>query len=242
MKVAILGYGKMGKEIEKTAIERNHEIVLVVDENSTGELTIPNLKKADVAIDFSIPSSAFNNILRCFEADVPIVSGTTGWLDKYEMVKEICVRENKSFFYASNFSLGVNVLFALNKYLAKIMNRFPDYEISIEEIHHIHKIDAPSGTAIYLANDIIGNIDRKKNWELKTPGHEKNPEVLDIEALRENEVPGTHHVTYDSPVDTLEIWHAAKSRRGLALGALLAAEFLKDKKGVYSMDDLLNLG
>ena len=241
MKIVLLGYGKMGKEIEKVALERNHEIILIIDENNTGELTVPNLIKTDAVIDFSTPSSAFSNIIKCFEADVPVVSGTTGWLDKYELVREICIKENKSFFYASNYSLGVNILFALNKHLARIMNSFPEYDVRLREIHHIHKLDAPSGTAISLANGIIENVDRKNKWELESSALQGNPEILNITAIRENEVPGIHYVTFESEVDTLEISHSAKSRKGFALGAVMAAEFIKDKKGVYSMADLLNI-
>ena len=241
MKIALLGYGKMGREIEKTAIERNHEIVLIIDENNIPELTIPNLKLADVAIDFSTPSTAFQNIIKCFEADVPVVCGTTGWLDKYEIVREICLREQRSFFYTSNYSLGVNIIFALNKYLARIMNSFTGYNVSVKEIHHVHKLDAPSGTAISLAEGILENIDRKKNWELENNGKTIGDENISITAIREDEVPGTHFITYESEVDTIEISHAAKNRRGLALGAVLAAEYIKDRKGVFSMSDMLNL-
>lgn len=241
MKIALLGYGKMGKEIEKAALERNHEIVLVIDENNIRELTIPNLKLANVAIDFSTPSTAFQNIIKCFEADVPVVSGTTGWLDKFDMVREICIREKRSLFYTSNYSLGVNIIFALNKYLAGIMNKFPEYNVAIREIHHIHKLDAPSGTAISLAEGIISNVERKKSWELETGSNAGNSESINITAVREDEVPGTHFITWESDIDTIEISHTAKSRKGLALGAVLAAEFIKNRKGVYSMADMLNL-
>lgn len=237
MKIALLGYGKMGKEIEKTAIERNHQIVLIVDVDNTNDFTVSNLKKADVAIDFSTPSSAYDNIMKCFEADIPVVSGTTGWLDHVDAVTKICNEENKTFFYASNFSIGVNILFAVNKHLARIMNRFEDYDVEMEEVHHIHKLDAPSGTAISLANDLISNFQRKNKWALEPV---PDPATLKIKAIRENEVPGIHKVTYDSAFDTIGISHSAKSRKGFALGALMAAEFIKDRKGVFTMSDLLN--
>lgn len=238
MKIALLGYGKMGKEIEKIALERGHNIVLVIDINNTKDLTIHNLKKADVAIDFSIPESAFDNILLCFEAGVPIVSGTTGWLDKFNVISKICRDKNQTFFYASNYSLGVNLFFHLNRYLAKIMDGFESYDISMTEIHHTQKLDAPSGTAITLANDIIQHINRKKNWEL-TDNPAKNS--IGIKALREGSVPGTHIINYDSEIDYIEIKHVAKGRKGFAFGAVLAAEFIKGKKGMFSMDDLLKI-
>lgn len=238
MKIALLGYGKMGKEIEKIAIERGHTISLIIDISNKADLTIQNLKKADVAIDFSIPESAFDNILVCFEAGIPIVSGTTGWLDKFNVVTKICRDKNQTFFYASNYSLGVNLFFHLNRKLARMMNGFENYNVSMTEIHHTQKLDAPSGTAISLANDIVNLIDRKKRWELNVNSGE---DVLGINAVREGTVPGTHIITYDSDIDSIEIKHAAKGRRGFAFGAVLAAEFIKNKKGLFSMDDLLKL-
>ncbi|HYX08644.1 MAG TPA: 4-hydroxy-tetrahydrodipicolinate reductase [Bacteroidales bacterium] len=238
MKVSLLGYGKMGKEIEKILKERGHEVILRIDENNPYELTPSNLAKSNVAIDFSIPQAAFQNIMMCFEADVPIVSGTTGWLDKFDEVTETCKSKNKSFFYASNYSLGVNLFFALNEWLARVMNKFPAYNVNIEEVHHNQKKDAPSGTAISLANDIINQLDRKNNWKLTS---EVQEDVIGIKAGREGQVPGIHTVTYDSDEDFIQITHSAKSRKGFALGAVLAAEFLQDKKGVYSMKDLLKL-
>jgi 4-hydroxy-tetrahydrodipicolinate reductase len=190
-----------------------------------------------VAIDFSTPGSAFQNILRCFEAGVPVVSGTTGWNDKLDEVKSICVREGRAFLYASNFSLGVNVLFALNKHLARIMDTVQGYDVGIKEIHHIHKLDAPSGTAITLANDLISCYHQKSSWELN---HPSEGSVINITAVRENEIPGIHIITWDSSADRLAISHEAKSRKGFALGAIMAAEYIKDKKGVFSMQDLLN--
>jgi 4-hydroxy-tetrahydrodipicolinate reductase len=236
MKIALLGYGKMGKEIEHLAVSRHHEIVLKIDAFNLDELTPENLSRADVAIDFSTPDSAYENIMKCFEAGVPVVCGTTGWLSRFDEVKNKCDELNQTFFYASNFSLGMNMFFALNKYLARLMNPLDDYEISIKEIHHVHKLDAPSGTAITLANDLIANVDRKEKWELNNSG---DPASVKITAVREGEVPGTHIVTYDSDVDTIEISHLAKSRRGLALGAIMAGEFINCKKGVFSMQDMM---
>lgn len=239
MKIALLGYGKMGKEIEKIALSRNNQIVLKIDIDNQNELTIENLQKADVAVDFSIPDSAYNNIMKCFEAGIPIVCGTTGWLNKIEDVKEKCAKENKGFFYASNYSLGVNIFFKLNKYLAGIMSNFAEYQVELEEVHHIHKLDAPSGTAITLAEGIIENIPQKTGWVLDKPSDEKN---IGINAIREGEVPGIHRIKYNSAVDFINIEHSAYSRQGFALGAVLAAEYMKGKTGFRSMDDLLDIG
>jgi 4-hydroxy-tetrahydrodipicolinate reductase len=239
MKIALLGYGKMGKIIEKIALSRNNEIVLKIDIDNQHELTIENLKKADVAIDFSVPTSAFNNIMKCFEAGIPIVCGTTGWIEKLETVKEKCLKENKGFFYASNYSLGVNIFFRLNKYLAKMMSQLNDYQVDMEEVHHIHKLDAPSGTAITLANGIIENFSQKTGWVLNQPSDEKN---IGIKAIREGEVPGIHRIKYNSDVDFIQIEHSAYSRQGFALGAVLAAEYMNGKTGFRSMDDMLDLG
>jgi 4-hydroxy-tetrahydrodipicolinate reductase len=229
----------MGKEIEKIALGRTHSITLKIDINNISELTVENLKKADVAIDFSFPDSAYSNIMKCFEAEIPIVCGTTGWLDKYNDVISYCKKHKKTFFYASNYSIGVNIFFRLNKYLAEIMNHFQTYNPAMTEIHHIHKLDAPSGTAITLAEGIIERIGRKAKWELN---RESNPENLKIDAVREGEVPGTHIINYDSEVDFIEIKHLAKNRQGFALGAVLAAEFINGKIGSYSMSDLINVG
>ena len=238
MKIALLGYGKMGKEIEKISIERNHKIELIIDINNPQDLTVENIRKTDVAIDFSVPAVAYKNIITCFEANVPVVSGTTGWLEKWDEVVKICKEKNQTFFYASNYSLGVNVFFHINRRLAQIMNSFDNYNVMIEEIHHTHKLDAPSGTAITLAKDIISEMDRKNTWELNS---ESTNESIKIKAVREGEVPGTHIITYDSDIDYLEIKHVAKSRKGFVLGAVIAAEFIHDKKGIFSMDDLLKL-
>ncbi|MBN2273817.1 MAG: 4-hydroxy-tetrahydrodipicolinate reductase [Bacteroidales bacterium] len=236
MKIALLGYGKMGREVEKAALERHHEIALLIDIANIQDLNEENLSAVDVAIDFSTPDAAYQNIITCFRADTPIVCGTTGWIDKFDTVKKMCEEKGHAFFYAPNFSLGVNILFNLNKYLARIMNNFNDYDCSIEEIHHIHKLDAPSGTAIALSRDIIECIDRKTQWE-QNPVSDSSS--VRITAIREDEVPGTHIVSYDSAVDSIEIKHTAKNRKGLALGAILAAEFLAGKKGYYTMSDLL---
>jgi dihydrodipicolinate reductase len=236
MKIALIGYGKMGKTIEQIAVSRGHEIVSIVDINNPEEIHSDNFKSADVAIEFTIPASAFNNYMNCFAAGVPVVSGTTGWLDRIGEIKEKCEKEGKTFFYASNFSIGVNIFFALNKYLAKIMNNFPAYDVKMTETHHIHKLDAPSGTAITLAEGIIENMDRKDRWTLETA---EQPSDLPIHAIREGEVPGIHEITYESDVDYITIKHDAKSRAGFALGAVVAAEFTAGKKGFLGMEDML---
>ena len=237
MKIALIGYGKMGKTIERLALENNHKIDLIIDEDTLDEFTEENLRKVDVAIEFSTPETAFENITKCINSGVPVVSGTTGWLDRFDEIVDLCKTENGAFFYASNFSLGVNVTFKLNEYLAGIMKHFPEFEISIDETHHIHKLDAPSGTAITLANGIMHHIKRKKSW-LK--GSTKEKGKIGIISHREGEVPGTHIVKYDSLIETIEIIHHSKSREGLALGALTAASFLVGKTGIFNMDDLLN--
>ena len=236
MKIALLGYGKMGKEIEKIALHRKHSIVLKIDINNQNEFTAGILKKADVAIDFSIPESAYSNIMKCFEANIPVVCGTTGWLDRFDEVVTYCEKNKKSFFYASNYSIGVNILFDINCKLARLMNRYTDYNVSIEEIHHVHKLDAPSGTAISLAQDIISELDRKDHWELN---QESGTNAIAIQSVREGEIPGIHTIKYDSPIDSVEIRHAAKNRKGLALGAVLAAEFIQNKTGFFSMKNLM---
>lgn len=238
MKIALIGYGKMGKEIEKIAIERGHSIVLTIDIDNQQDMTPENLRKADVAIEFTTPKTAYNNYLQCFNAGIPVVSGSTGWTEKYDEIAELCKKTGNTFFYSSNYSLGVNIFFEMNKKLAAIMNAFPQYDVCVEEAHHNQKLDAPSGTAITIAKDILANIDRKKNWRLN---EFKSTDELQVVSTRLGTVPGTHIVTYDSAEDTIEIKHSAKSRRGLAFGAVLAAEFVKDKKGVYGMKDLLNL-
>lgn len=237
MKIALIGYGKMGKTIERIARERGHEIVSIIDINNPEDFGSEAFKSADVAIEFTTPATAVSNYLKCFEAHVPVVSGTTGWLDRVGEIKEKCEQEGQTFFYSSNFSIGVNIFFALNKYLAKIMNNFPNYDVRLTETHHIHKLDAPSGTAITLAEGILENINRKERWTLETA---EQPTDLLIHAIREGEVPGIHEITYESPVDTISIKHDAKSREGFALGAVVAAEFTAGKKGFLGMSDLFH--
>lgn len=238
MKIALIGYGKMGKEIEKIALDRGHEIVLKIDITNPEDLTIRNLQQADVAIEFTIPSSAVANYQLCFEAGIPVVSGTTGWLNRLEEVTQTCQQLNGTFFYASNFSLGVNIFFALNKKLAALMANRPEYKVEMEEIHHTQKLDAPSGTAITLAEGILENIPSLNSWVNNTTD---NSQELGIISQRTGEVPGTHIINYDSEVDTIQISHRAKSRKGFAFGAVLAAEFSQGKKGVLNMNDLLNI-
>lgn len=235
MKIALIGYGKMGKTIEQIALNRGHQVVSIVDISNPDEFQSEAFKSADVAIEFTTPDTAYGNYLKCFEANVPVVSGTTGWLDRIADIKRMCAEEGKTFFYASNFSIGVNIFFALNKYLAKIMNNFPSYNVRMTETHHIHKLDAPSGTAITLAEGILENIDRKDRWTLETA---ERPADLPIHAIREGEVPGIHEIIYDSEVDYISIKHDAKSRAGFALGAVVAAEFTAGKKGFLGMEDL----
>jgi 4-hydroxy-tetrahydrodipicolinate reductase len=235
MNIALIGYGKMGHEIEKIALERGHKIVSIVDIENPEEFESKAFRSADVAIEFTRPDSALSNYMKCFKAGVAVVSGTTGWLERINVVKEYCANGH-TFFYASNFSLGVNLFFTLNKKLSEMMNRFPSYNVSMKEIHHIQKMDAPSGTAISLAEDILKRIDRKDVWVRET---EKNPEELAIVSERTGQVPGFHEVIWDSEVDTITISHNAKSRAGFALGAVLAAEFTKGKKGFLGMSDLL---
>ncbi|MBO9586082.1 MAG: 4-hydroxy-tetrahydrodipicolinate reductase [Flavobacterium sp.] len=232
MKIALLGYGKMGKVIERIALERGHEIVLKKDEFNTYD----GLSTADVAIDFSVPSAAVNNISASFNANVPVVSGTTGWLEHYDEMIALCNEKKGGFISSSNFSLGVNIFFGLNEYLAKIMNKFDSYKVSMEEIHHIHKLDAPSGTAISLAQGVIENSNYAE-WTLE----EAKNNQIHIEAKRIGEVPGTHTVTYDSAIDSIEIKHTAHNREGFALGAVIAAEWLAGKQGIFTMKDVLNL-
>ncbi len=233
MKIALIGYGKMGKAIEQIAKQRGHEIVAIIDKDENKD----NLTKADVAIEFTTPQSAVDNYLECFENNIPVVSGTTGWLERYDFVTEVCEQKGQAFLYASNFSIGVNIFFELNRKLAEMMGDYPEYQVSMEEIHHTEKLDAPSGTAISLANDIIKRNARKKSWRLDT----KADDVLNITAKRIPKTPGTHKVTYESDIDAIQIKHQAKSREGFAVGAILAAEFIKGKKGVFSMQDLLHL-
>ena len=238
MKIALIGYGKMGKEIEKIALDRGHEIVLIIDINNPGDLTSENLKKADVVIEFTVPASALNNYKLCFEAGVPVVSGTTGWLDKREEVHQLCRAANATFFHTTNFSLGVNIFFAVNKRLAQLMANRGEYKVEMTEIHHTQKLDAPSGTAITLAEGILEYIPTKTSWVNQST---EKVEELGIISEREGQVPGTHIVKYDSEVDYIEITHCAKSRKGFAFGAVLDAEYSVGKKGILTMNDLLNI-
>lgn len=233
MKIALLGYGKMGKEIEKIALERGHEIVLRKTEDSD----FSGLENADVAIDFSIPAAAVENISTCFNHNIPVISGTTGWLEDYGKMVELCREKNGAFLYGSNFSVGVNLFFELNSYLARLMSHINEYQVSMEEIHHTQKLDAPSGTAISLAEGIFKET-RYKEWTMETAAQDQ----IHIEAKRIADVPGTHSVYYRSSVDEIEIKHTAFSRQGFALGAVVAAEWIQNKKGIFSMKDVLNLG
>ena len=236
MNIAIIGYGKMGKTIEQLAISNGHEIKLAIDHENTNELNAINLQNIDVAIEFSRPESAFQNIITCLKSGTPVVSGTTGWLDKMEEIKSLCSEKEGAFFYASNFSIGVNILFEINRQLAKMMNNFSDYQITMEEIHHTQKLDAPSGTAITLAKDILSKVDRKNDWINEISSEENE---LAIISKRIDEVPGTHSINYESPIDTIEIKHTAHSRIGFAEGALKAAEWVVGKKGNFGMNDML---
>ncbi len=235
MNIALLGYGKMGKTIEQIAIKRGHNIVLTIDKDDNDY----DITTADVAIDFSIPNVAFDNISNCINNGVPVISGTTGWLDKYDDAIALCEEKKGGFIYASNYSLGVNIFFELNKTLAKMMSTLDQYNVSMEEIHHTQKLDAPSGTAISLADDVISQHNAYSNWELDKKTAD---DVIPIAAKRIENVPGTHTVDYDSEVDSISIKHTAHTRHGFALGAVVAAEWLVGKTGVFTMNDVLNIG
>ncbi len=238
MNIALIGYGKMGKEIEKIAVSRGHHIKLIIDIDNQHELTAENLKRCDVAIEFTIPHNAVKNYQVCFEAGIPVVSGTTGWLDKKEDVLKMCAEKDGTFFYGSNFSVGVNLFFELNRKLAELMAPYKEYDVKMTEVHHIHKLDAPSGTAIGLAEDILELFPGKTTWvNDKVPAGNE----LNIKSERKGEVPGIHTIKYESDVDFIEIKHSTKSRQGLAFGAVLAAEYSVGKKGILNMKDLLNL-
>jgi len=237
MNIALIGYGKMGKEIEKIAINRGHKVGLIIDKNNPEELNAENLKDIDVAIEFSMPESALNNYIKCFNANVPVVSGTTGWLKDLKIVTDAC-QNGKGFFYASNFSLGVNLFFELNKKVASLMSQFPDYKVDMEEIHHIHKIDSPSGTAITLAEGIIETSPNVNGW---TENFDHQQDEINIISKRYGAVPGTHTITWHSEVDQIQIQHQAYNRKGFAMGAVLAAEFMPGKEGFFGMADLLSI-
>jgi 4-hydroxy-tetrahydrodipicolinate reductase len=234
MKIALFGYGKMGKEIEQIALQRGHEIVLKIKRTEEYDIS-----KVDIAIDFSVPNAALSNIVSCFRNNVPVISGTTGWLDDFDKAIDVCKENNGSFIYASNFSIGVNIFFELNKQLAKMMSSQEEYSINVEEIHHTKKLDTPSGTAITLAEGIINNTS-KRDWQLKET--QVNAGTIPIEAKRILDVPGTHIISYESQIDSIEIKHTAHNRKGFALGAIIAAEWLNHKIGIYTMKDVLNIG
>jgi 4-hydroxy-tetrahydrodipicolinate reductase len=236
MKIALIGYGKMGKAIEEIALKRGHEIVLRVNIDNLEDNTPEKIRKADVAIEFSGPDSAVDNISRCLRAGVAVVSGSTGWLAKYEEIRELCLAENGGFVYASNYSVGVNIFFEVNSRLAELMASHPDYEVSLTEVHHTEKKDAPSGTAITLAEQVLEKIHRKKGW---VNHNSDNLDELEIISERVDPAPGTHMVKYHSDIDTIEIVHTAHNRKGFATGAVLAAEFIQHKKGVFGMKDVL---
>lgn len=238
MKIALIGYGKMGKEIERIAVSRGHQIELKIDITNPSDLTVANLQKCDVTIEFTVPSSAVKNYLICFEAGIPVVSGTTGWLDKKEEVYTACKKADGTFFYGSNFSVGVNLFFELNKKLAELMAPRSEYNVEMTEVHHTQKLDAPSGTAISLADDALAILPNKKTWV-----NDKTPSVneMNIKSVREGQVPGIHTMHYESDVDFIEITHSAKNRVGFAFGAVLAAEYCLENKGILTMKDLLKI-
>ena len=250
MKIALIGYGKMGKTIEKIAIERGHEIVSIIDIDNREDFDSEAFRSADVAIEFTAPTVAFDNCKRAMEGGVKVVSGSTGWYQQHEAeMREMCEKDGKTLFWSSNFSLGVAIFSAVNRYLAKIMNRFPNYSVQMEETHHIHKLDAPSGTAITLAEGILANLDRKDRWVMGdltnpdgtiTKGATPQESELKIDAIRRDEVPGIHTVTYDSAADIITITHDAKNRSGFALGAVLAAEYVNEHNGLLGMSNMFD--
>ena len=238
MKIAIIGYGKMGKAIEEIAIAKGHEIVLKIDVSNTADFTKENIQKANVAIEFTGPHTAFENITKCIQWGVPVISGSTGWLDNFENAKKLCEEKKGCLIYASNFSIGVNLFFEINKQVAALMEPYENYDVSMTETHHTEKKDAPSGTAISLAEQILAKIGRKNKW-VNEPSSEASD--LLIRSERIDPAPGTHSVTYDSPIDSIEITHTAHTRKGFAGGALLAAEFANQKMGIFTMKDVLGL-
>jgi 4-hydroxy-tetrahydrodipicolinate reductase len=238
MRIAIIGYGKMGKMIEEIAIQRNHSVVLKVNIDNTEDFTKENISKADVAIEFTGPSSAFENVKQCIEFGVPVVSGSTGWNEKITEIKKLTIEKEGSFLHTSNFSIGVNIFFEINKKLAELMSRQPDYDVSMVEVHHTQKLDAPSGTAVTLAEQILGKLNSKTKWVNQPTS---NKYELPIISERIDPAPGIHKVKYSSEIDEIEIIHSAHNRKGFALGAVMAAEFISNKKGVFSMDQVLGL-
>lgn len=248
MKIALIGYGKMGKAIEQVASKKGHEIVLKISEENLGDFTTANLSKADVAIEFTEPHAAFENVLKCFEANVPVVCGTTGWYQQLEEAKKICAEKNHSFFHATNFSIGVNLFFALSEQMAKMAERFPVYnDISITETHHTQKKDAPSGTAVTIADEMVKRISRLKKWKSElderssTGDSIKDNSILPVHSIRKGDAAGLHEICYESEDDSITLIHNAKGRGGFAKGAVMAAEWLFGKKGVFGMKDLLEL-
>lgn len=238
MRIALIGYGKMGKAIEEIALQKGHEVIIKIDQPNLHEFTKENLSKADVAIEFTGPHSALENVKKCLDFGVPVVSGSTGWTDHLDEMKKFCAEKNGAFIYSSNYSVGVNIFFEVNKKLAALMSPHKEYEVILEETHHTQKKDAPSGTAISLAEQILEQIKRKKQWVNELSDH---PEDLEIISQRVDPAPGTHSVKYSSAIDNIEIIHTAHNRKGFAGGAVLAAEFLKDKKGFFTMKDVLGL-
>ena len=243
MNIALIGYGKMGKAIHEIANQKNEQlgenkynIQLIVDIDNRATITLEDLQKCDVAIEFTSPHTAIENIKWCFDAGIPVVVGSTGWLDKLDEIKALASSKNQTILYSPNFSIGVNIFFEMNRQLAKIMNKYDAYDVEMEEIHHTEKKDAPSGTALYTALDVLKFVDRKVDWK-NEPTNSEN--TLDIISLREPNVPGTHTVTYNSEIDSIELKHTAHNRKGFAGGAVVAAEWLVGKKGVYTMDDVL---
>ena len=236
MNIALIGYGRMGHEIETVALKRGHSIRLIIDKDNISDLNEAKLKGIDVAIEFSLPSTAFQNISVCLKCGIPVVSGTTGWLEDYENAAELCRKNKTSFIHSTNFSIGVNLLFRLNEELAHYMSKYDDYSVAIEEVHHIRKLDAPSGTAITLANGIAGEHNGYTGWH---KGNSLKAGSVPVVSIREGDVPGAHTVTWDSEIDTISLRHEAKNRRGLALGAVVAAEFISGRKGVFTMNDVM---
>lgn len=239
MRIALIGYGKMGKMIEEVAVQRGHEIVLRIHIDNTEDFTQQNIASADVAIEFTGPESGYESVKKCIEFGIPVVSGSTGWHDKLEDMKQYIQQKNGSFLHTSNFSIGVNIFFEINTLLAKLMSRQPEYEVTIKEVHHTQKKDSPSGTAVTLAEQIIENLPRKKSW---ISGTAANSEQLSITSERVDPAAGTHYVQYTSDIDDIELIHTAHNRKGFALGAVLAAEYIADKKGVFSMKEVLGFG
>ena len=238
MRIALIGYGKMGKAIEEIALQRGHEIVIKIDQPNLYEFTKENMAKADAAIEFTSPHTAYENVKNCLEFNIPVVCGSTGWIEKLEEIKKSCADKNGSFIYSSNYSVGVNIFFEVNKKLAALMAPHTEYEVILEETHHTQKKDAPSGTAITLAEQVLEQVKRKKKWVNELSDH---PEDLEIISQRVDPAPGTHSIKYSSAIDTIEIIHTAHNRKGFATGAVLAAEFIKDKKGFFTMKDVLGL-